>query len=151
MFKHIRALACARFISAGYCLFDKVSFYWEKKRKKKKERKKRDLRIYLMYVSFCLFTCETYPLFVLFSSFSLLSSSRPAHHCVFLLASYCLIVKILLWCGIPVFNFWNMQSSKANSEYYFRVNISLVLMVIRNPLSSLRSSHLDIDQQEVYL
>ena len=66
MFKHIRALASVRFISAGYCLFDKVSFYWEKKRKKKKERKKRDLRIYLMYVSFCLFTCETYPLFVCF-------------------------------------------------------------------------------------
>ena len=60
VFKHIRALACARFISAGYCLFDKVSFYWEKKERKKK----RDLRIYLMHVSFCLFTCETYPLFV---------------------------------------------------------------------------------------
>ena len=112
VFKHIRALASVRFIGAGYCLFDKVSFYWEKKRKKKK----RDLRIYLMHVSFCLFTCETYPLFVcLFSSFSLLSSSRPAHHCVFLLASYCLIVKILLWCDILVFNFWNTQSSKATS------------------------------------
>lgn len=62
VFKHIRALASVRFIGAGYCLFDKVSFYWEKKRKKKK----RDLRIYLMHVSFCLFTCETYPLFVCF-------------------------------------------------------------------------------------
>lgn len=62
VFKHIRALASVRFISAGYCLFDKVSFYWEKKRKKQK----RDLRIYLMHVSFCLFTCETYPLFVCF-------------------------------------------------------------------------------------
>ena len=62
MFKHIRALASVRFIGAWYCLFDKVSFYWEKKRKKKK----RDLRIYLMHVSFCLFTCETYPLFVCF-------------------------------------------------------------------------------------
>ena len=62
VFKHIRALACARFISAGYCLFDKVSFYWEKKERKKK----RDLRIYLMHVSFCLFTCETYLLFVCF-------------------------------------------------------------------------------------
>lgn len=62
MFKHIRALASVRFIGAGYCLFDKVSFYWEKKRKKKKK----DLRIYLMHVSFCLFTCETYPLFVCF-------------------------------------------------------------------------------------
>ena len=62
VFKHIRALASVRFIGAGYCLFDKVSFYWEKKRKKKK----RDLRIYSMHVSFCLFTCETYPLFVCF-------------------------------------------------------------------------------------
>lgn len=62
MFKHIRALASVRFIGAGYCLLDKVSFYWEKKRKKKK----RDLRIYLMHVSFCLFTFETYPLFVCF-------------------------------------------------------------------------------------
>ena len=62
VFKHIRALASVRFISAGYCLFDKVSFYWEKKERKKK----RDLRIYLMHVSFCLFTCETYPLFVCF-------------------------------------------------------------------------------------
>lgn len=62
MFKHIRALASVRFISAGYCLFDKVSFYWEKKERKKK----RDLRIYLMHVSFCLFTCETYLLFVCF-------------------------------------------------------------------------------------
>ena len=148
MFKHIRALASVCFISAGYCLFDKVSFYWEKKERKKK----RDLRIYLMHVStVCVHVKLILCLFVLFSSFSLLSSSRPAHHCVFLLASYCLIVKILLWCDIPVFNFWNMQSSKANSEYYFRVNISLVLMVIRNPLPSLRSSHLDIDQQEVYL
>ena len=64
VFKHIRALASVRFISAGYCLFDKVSFYWEKKRKKQK----RDLRIYLMHVSFCLFTCETYTLFVCFVS-----------------------------------------------------------------------------------
>ena len=64
VFKHIRALASVRFISAGYCLFDKVSFYWEKKERKKK----RDLRIYLMHVSFCLFTCETYPLFVCFVS-----------------------------------------------------------------------------------
>lgn len=62
VFKHIRALASVRFISAGYCLFDKVSFYWEKKRKKQK----RDLRIYLMHVSFYLFTCETYTLFVCF-------------------------------------------------------------------------------------
>ena len=62
VFKHIRALASVRLLSAGYCLFDKVSFYWEKKRKKQK----RDLRIYLMHVSFCLFTCETYPLFVCF-------------------------------------------------------------------------------------
>ena len=37
VFKHIRALASVRFISAGYCLFDKVSFYWEKKGRNKKE------------------------------------------------------------------------------------------------------------------
>ena len=37
VFKHIRALASVRFIGAGYCLFDKVSFYWEKKERKKKE------------------------------------------------------------------------------------------------------------------
>lgn len=112
VFKHIRALASVCFISVGYCLFDKVSFYWEKKERKKK----RDLRIYLMHVStVCVHVKLILCLFVLFSSFSLLSSSRPAHHCVFLLASYCLIVKILQWCDILVFNFWNMQSSKANS------------------------------------
>ena len=40
VFKHIRALASVRFISAGYCLFDKVSFYWEKKKKETKKRSK---------------------------------------------------------------------------------------------------------------
>ena len=54
VFKHIRALACARFISAGYCLFDKVSFYWEKKKKEKKRKEKKRSKD-LLDVCFILF------------------------------------------------------------------------------------------------
>lgn len=62
MFKHIRALASVRFISAGYCLFDKVSFYWEKKERKKKKRSKD-----LLDACFILFVyMGIYPLFVCF-------------------------------------------------------------------------------------
>ena len=62
VFKHIRALASVRFISAGYCLFDKVSFYWEKKERKKKKRSKD-----LLDACFILFVyMGIYPLFVCF-------------------------------------------------------------------------------------
>lgn len=44
---------------------------------------------------------------------SLLSSSRPVLHCVFLWHLCCMTGKMLLWSAIQVFSSWNILSSNA--------------------------------------